>query len=54
MSLSSILLAIWLLMVGATWLAWVSIDIRFLGLWAFVTGIVWLIESFRPITIPRP
>lgn len=54
MSLSSLLLGIWLILVGATWLTWLTVDAKFLGLWAFVTGIVWLIEGFHPLNIPRP
>lgn len=54
MSLSTLLLAIWLILVGITWLAWVSISIKLLGIWAFVTGIIFLVEAIRPITVPRP
>jgi hypothetical protein len=52
MSLSSLLLAIWLILVGLAWLGWVTISTRFLGGWALVTGIVWLLESWHPITLP--
>lgn len=54
MSLSSLLLGVWLILVGATWLTWLTIDSKFLGLWAFVTGIVFLVEAYRPLNIPRP
>lgn len=54
LSLSHLLLGIWLILVGITWLTWVLIDIKFLGLWAFVTGIIWLIEgTVHPIVIYR-
>lgn len=54
MNLSSLLLGIWLILVGATWLTWLSIDIKFLGLLGFITGIVVLIEAWKPITVPKP
>lgn len=54
MSLSSILLGIWLILLGASWVGWIDVSLKFLGLMAFLTGIIWLIESFRPITITKP
>jgi hypothetical protein len=51
MSLSSLLLAVWLILVGITWLAWVVISTQLLGLLAFITGLVWLLESAHPITV---
>lgn len=54
MSLSSLLLGLWLILVGATWLTWLSVDTKALGLFAFITGLVWLIEGFHPITITKP
>lgn len=54
MSLSSLLLGVWLILVGATWLTWIDVSAKFLGLFAFITGIVWLIEGFHPITLNRP
>jgi uncharacterized membrane protein HdeD (DUF308 family) len=53
MSLSQLLLAVWLVLVGITWLAWVAISTQFLGIWALVTGIVWLVEGVRPIVVYR-
>lgn len=53
MNISNLLLAIWLILVGATWLTWLSIDPKFLGLLGFITGIVILIDAFHPITINR-
>lgn len=52
MALSTLLLAVWLILVGIVWLGWVTISIKFLGGWAAVTGIVMLVESYRPIAIP--
>lgn len=54
MSLGSLLLGIWLILVGITWLTWATISLTFLGIWAFVTGIVWLVETVHPIVIKRP
>lgn len=54
MSISSLLLAVWLILVGVDWLSWVSIDPKLLGLLAFITGILWLVESYHPLTLKRP
>lgn len=51
MSLGNLLLGIWLILVGANWLTWLTVDIKFLGLLAFVTGIILFVEGFHPITI---
>lgn len=51
MSLSNLLLGVWLILVGITWVTWVLVDVKFLGLWAFVTGIVILVESVHPIVV---
>lgn len=51
MTLSSLLLAIFLILVGVTWLAWVTIDIKLLGLLAFITGLVFLVEGVHPLII---
>ena len=51
MSLSTILLGVWLILVGIVWLGWVVINAKFLGLWAFVTGIIFLFEGYHPITV---
>lgn len=51
LSLSQLLLAIWLILIGLTWMTWVAIGQKFLGIWAFVTGIVWLIEGYHPVTV---
>lgn len=53
MSIANLLLAIWLILVGATWLTWVSIDQKFLGLLGFIVGIVILVDAFHPIVINR-
>lgn len=53
MQLGSLLLAIWLILVGLTWLTWVSISTQFLGGLAAVTGILLLVESYHPIVIYR-
>lgn len=54
MSISSLLLGLWLILVGATWLTWISVDTKTLGLLGFITGILVLIESWHPLTVPKP
>lgn len=51
MGLSHLLLGLWLLMVGLTWLGWVAISTQFLGGWVAVTGVLVLVEGYHPITI---
>lgn len=54
MNISGFLLAVWFILIGATWLGWVTIDMRFLGLLGFITGILLLIDSLHPLVIRRP
>lgn len=54
MSLSTLLLGVWLILVGLTWTAWAVISTKFLGVWAFVTGIVMLVKAWHLLNIPRP
>lgn len=52
MSLGTLLLGVFLILVGITWLTWVTLSVTFLGVLAFVTGIVLLLESsVRPIVV---
>lgn len=51
MSLSTLLLGVFLILLAITWLAWVTISVKFLGIWALVTGIVILLEAYHPITV---
>lgn len=53
MTLSHILLAVFLILLGITWLGWVAISTTFLGVWALVTGILWLVEGYHPVTVWR-
>lgn len=53
MSISTLLLGVWLILLGSDWLGWISVSIKFLGLWAFVTGVVILVDTFHPINIRR-
>lgn len=46
--IGNLLLAIWLILVGATWLTWISVDSKFLGLLGFITGIVILVAGVYP------
>lgn len=52
MGLASLLLGIWLILVGLSWAALVVIDSKFLGFWALITGILWLVEQWHPVVIP--
>lgn len=49
MSISSLFLAVWLILVGVTWSAIYVIDVKFLGLFGLLTGVILLIDSFHPI-----
>lgn len=51
MSISQLLLGVWLILVGATWLTWLTIDSKFLGLFAFIVGILILVDNYHPIKI---
>lgn len=51
MNLSHLLLAVFLILLGITWLTWVAISQTFLGVFALVTGIVWLVEGYHPVTV---
>ncbi len=53
MSLSSLLAAIWFILVGVVWLGWVTISTKFLGGWAVAVGLVWLLESYHPVQVWR-
>lgn len=51
MNLSTLLLGVWLILVGVSWLAWVTVDVKLLGLLGFITGIVVLVEGVHPLTV---
>lgn len=46
--MAQLLLGIWLICVGITWAGWASLSNVFLGVFALITGIVWLVEGYRP------
>lgn len=53
LSLGQLLLAVWLILLGITWLTWVTISSKFLGGFAAVTGIVLIVEAtVHPFVIP--
>lgn len=54
MSLSALLAAVFFILLGVSWMGWVAVSTLFLGIWSFVTGIVWLIEQWHPFTLQRP
>lgn len=51
MNLSQLLLGIWLLLLGITWLGWVAISTQFLGGLAALTGLLVLFESVHPVVL---
>lgn len=51
MSLGSLLLGVWLILVGITWLGWIAISGPFLGGTAVITGIVWLTQAYYPVNL---
>lgn len=52
MALSTLLLAVWLILLGLTWAAVLSLSTTFLGWFAVVTGVVFLVEGYRPLVLP--
>ena len=52
MNISNLLLGLWLILVGVTWLGWVAIDVKLLGLLGFITGLVIIILG-SGINFPR-
>lgn len=51
MSLSTLLTAIFFILLGITWMGWVALSTMFLGVFAFITGLVWLLEAYHPVTV---
>lgn len=45
MSLSQLLLAVWLILVGLTWVGWAALSADFLGVLAIITGIIFVLEG---------
>ncbi len=54
MSVTSILTAVWFILVGVDWLGWVTVNVKLLGLLAFIVGLLWLIEAYYPLKVRRP
>jgi hypothetical protein len=53
MSISNLLLGVWLILVSVTWLTWVVIDAKVLGLLGFITGLAVLFEGGYPAIFKR-
>lgn len=51
MTLSTLLLGLWLILVGVTWIGWVPVSSLVLGAFALVTGVVILIDSLGSRTV---
>lgn len=45
MSIGNLLLGIWLILVGAVWAFTIDLDIKIIGVFALVVGIVLLVEG---------
>jgi uncharacterized membrane protein HdeD (DUF308 family) len=52
-SLSTLFLAAFLILFGISALGWVSISATFIGVVAFVAGILILVEAYHPLTVYR-
>lgn len=52
MALSHLLLGAFLIVLGISWLGWVTVSATFLGVFALITGIVWLVEAWHPVVVP--
>lgn len=52
MSLGTLCLGLYLLFVGAAQLGWFSVSGTLLGILALVAGIIILIDSVHPVTLP--
>jgi hypothetical protein len=53
MSLGGVLLGIWLILIGLSWISAIAIGTAFLGWWALITGIIMLVEIWHPLTVFR-
>ena len=47
-NIGNLLLAIFLILVGATWLTWITVDSKVLGLLAFIVGVIILVMGVYP------
>lgn len=48
----TLLLGIWLLLLGLTWAAVIAISQQFLGIYGIVLGILYIISSVGVVTLP--
>lgn len=48
----TLLLGIWLLLVGLSWAAIITISSTFLGIFAIVLGILYIISAIGVVTLP--
>lgn len=53
MSLSTLLLAVFLILWGVSTLGWIAVSSFILGILAFAAGVLLLIEAAHPITVYR-
>lgn len=48
----TLLFGIWLLLVGLSWAAVTAISAKFLGIYAIVLGILYIVSSVGVVTLP--
>lgn len=53
MTLSSLLLGIWLVLFGVDQTGMAVVSHWLLGIWALITGVLWLFDLYHPLTIWR-
>lgn len=53
MSLQPFVLALFLILLGISWLGWVAISTTVLGVLALVAGILILVDGYHPVTVWR-
>lgn len=52
MALSTLALALFLILFAINALGWIAVSATFLGVVALIAGILFLVESVHPITLP--
>lgn len=53
LTLSQLFLGALLILLGITWMGWVTIAPLFIGIMAFVTGILVLIDGVHPVVVVK-
>lgn len=53
MSLTTLVLGVFLILLGMTWIGWIALSPLVLGIVALIAGILVLADGYRPVTIWR-